>query len=211
MANLVELSCTSFVEQLASKAPVPGGGGAAALVGALGTALGNMVGSLTVGKPKYAAVEEDILALQTKATDLQNELLELIDRDATAFEPLARAYSLPSATAEQQAYKAQTMETHLRACAAVPLKIMEASCAAIDLHEAFAAKGAAIALSDVGVGVILCKAALQGASLNVFINTKSLLDRASAAKLNAQAQALLDAYLPKADAVYARIAARFEE
>ena len=88
-------TCEEFVEVLASNAPVPGGGGASALVGAIGMALGNMVGSLTVGKKKYADVQEDIIALKAKADALQKEFLTLIDRDAEMFEPLSRAYGLP--------------------------------------------------------------------------------------------------------------------
>ena len=87
--------CDEFVEVLASKAPVPGGGGASALVGAVGTALGNMVGSLTVGKKKYADVEEEMYALKEKATALQKDFLRLIERDAEVFEPLARLTACP--------------------------------------------------------------------------------------------------------------------
>ena len=94
---------------LASKAPVPGGGGASALVGAIGTALCNMVGSLTVGKKKYAAVEAEISGLMEKATELQNALLELIEKDAEVFEPLSRAYGLPKETEEERAEKARVM------------------------------------------------------------------------------------------------------
>ena len=91
-------TCTEFVEVLASKAPVPGGVGASALVGAVGTALGNMVGSLTVGKKKYADVEADIIALKEKATALQADFLRLVEADAEAFEPLAKAYGMPTST-----------------------------------------------------------------------------------------------------------------
>ena len=83
--------CNEFVDVLGSKAPVPGGGGASALVGAVGTALGNMVGALTVGKKKYADVEEEMKELMAKATTLQDELLHLIERDAEVFEPLSKA------------------------------------------------------------------------------------------------------------------------
>ena len=95
--------CNEFVEVLASKAPVPGGGGASALVGAIGTALGNMVGSLTVGKKKYADVEEEMWELKKKADELQKELLHLIERDAEVFEPLSKAYGMPRETEEEKA------------------------------------------------------------------------------------------------------------
>ena len=204
-----QLSCAKFVEELASKAPVPGGGGASALVGAVGAALGNMVGSLTVGKKKYADVQEDILALKAKTDKLQAELLALVERDAEVFEPLSRAYGLPKDTPEQQAEKTRVMEAALKEACAVPLQIMEKCGEAIELHQEFAAKGTALAISDVGVGVIFCKAAMQGASLNVFINTKYMQDRDHAEAANRRANGLLDKYLPLADAIYADVARRF--
>jgi formiminotetrahydrofolate cyclodeaminase len=204
-----ELSCEQFVEVLASAAPAPGGGGAAALVGAIGTALGNMVGSLTLGKKKYADVQEDIRELKTQADALQADLLGLVARDAEAFEPLAAAYGLPKETEEEKARKAEVMEACLRACVVVPLEIMERVGEAIDLHEQFAAKGTAIAISDVGCGVSCCRAALQAASLNVFINTMAMGDRVYAEEINARANALLDTYCPKADVIFADVAARF--
>ena len=106
--------CNEFVEVLGSKAPVPGGGGASALVGAVGTALGNMVGALTVGKKKYADVEEEMKELMAKATTLQDELLHLIERDAEVFEPLSKAYGMPRETEEEKAEKARVMEIVLK-------------------------------------------------------------------------------------------------
>ena len=207
--ELTKSSCEGFLESLASKAPAPGGGGAAALVGAAGVALGNMVGSLTVGKKKYADVQEDILALKARTDKLQAEFLALVERDAEVFEPLSRAYGLPKDTPEQQAEKERVMEAALKDACAVPLQIMEKCGEAIELHREFAAKGTALAISDVGVGVAFCKAALQGASLNVFINTKYMLDRPHAEAANRRAGELLDKYLPLADARYADVAARF--
>ena len=135
--NFSEKSCRTFVEVLASKEPVPGGGGASALVGAIGTALGNMVGSLTVGKKKYAHVQEDITGLKAKADALQGELLALVDRDAQVFAPLAKAYGMPKETPQEQAEKERVMEEALRACCEVPLQIMEKCCEAIALQELF--------------------------------------------------------------------------
>jgi formiminotetrahydrofolate cyclodeaminase len=154
-------------------------------------------------------VAEDIIALREQADALQDRLLALVARDAEAFEPLSRAYGLPSTTEDERALKAGTMEECLRVACAVPLEIMEACCEAIDLHQQFAAKGTAIAISDVGCGVVCCKAALQAASLNVFINTASMSDRHWAEEVNTKANALLDAYLPKADEVFSGVAARF--
>lgn len=206
--EFTKLSCEEFVTKLASKDPVPGGGGASALVGAVGTALGNMVGSLTVGKKKYADVQEDILALKAKADALQQELFLLAAKDAEVFEPLSKAYGLPKDTPEEQAHKAEVMEKALKECSAVPLSIMEKCCEAIELQREFAAKGTVIAVSDAGCGVILCKAALQAAALNVFINTKSMADRAFASEIDRRADAMLETYCGLADGVYQSVAAR---
>lgn len=125
--EMTKLSCEKFLAELASKAPTPGGGGTAALVGAAGVALGNMVGNLTTGKKKYAAVEADIQALNTKADFLRKELEALVQADADAFAPLAAAYGLPKDTPEQAAHKAAVLEKALDAACAVPLEIMESA------------------------------------------------------------------------------------
>ena len=200
--------CDEFVAVLASKAPVPGGGGASALAGALGTALGNMVGSLTVGKKKYADVEAEILILQAKSDILQKELLHLIERDAEVFEPLSKAYSLPKNTEDEKAEKARVMEAALREACSVPMEIMEKCCEAIDVIEIFAKKGSVIAISDAGVGAAFLKAALEGASLNVFINTKAMADREYAQSLNDRADQMLDAYTVKAAGIFETVKAR---
>jgi formiminotetrahydrofolate cyclodeaminase len=191
-----------FVTVLASKEAVPGGGGASALVGAIGTALGNMVGSLPVGKKKYADVEGEIVSLKKKSDDLQAEFLKLIDKDAEDFEPLSKAYGLPANTDAEKASKAKVMEKALRDASATPFEIMKRCCEAIDIIEGFAAKGSKLAISDAGVGVIFCKAALDGASLNVFINTKSMTDRAYADKVNREANELIAKYTAKADKIF---------
>lgn len=209
--DFIKQSCEDFVEVLASKEPVPGGGGAAALVGAIGTALGSMVGSLTLGKKKYADVQEDIAKLTAEAGQLQKELLKLAGRDAEVFEPLSRAYGLPKDTEEQRAEKALVMEAALKEACSVPLEIMERCCEAIELHREFASKGAAIAISDAGCGVACCRAALLAASLNVFINTKSMTDRVYAGEINSRANKMLDTYTVLADEIYGQVATRFRE
>jgi formiminotetrahydrofolate cyclodeaminase len=206
--TLSKLSCEEYIAALASKEPVPGGGGTSALVGAIGIALGNMVGSLTLGKKKYAGVQDDIIALKLEADALQNELISLIQRDAEVFEPLSQAYGLPKGTEQEKAEKARVMEKALKACCEVPLEIMRACAKAIDLQEEFAKKGSVIAISDAGCGVICCKAAMQAASLNVFINTKSMEDRALSDTFNEEANSLLERYTAKADRVFAEVAAR---
>ena len=209
--DFTKMSCEEFIKILASKEPVPGGGGASAMVAAIGTALGNMVGSLTVGKKKYADVQEEIIAWKAKADILQQELLALGNKDAEVFAVLSQAYGLPRDTSEQQAEKTRIMEAALKECSDVPLQIMVKCCEAIKLHGEFAAKGTAIAISDVGVGVVLCKAALQGASLNIFINTKSMVDRDFAKRINRQAYEMLAEYTVLADDIYQDVAARFAQ
>lgn len=203
--EMMEKSCGQFLAELAGKAPTPGGGGASALVGAAGVALGNMVGNLTTGKKKYAAAEADIQALNAKAETLRSELEVLVQADAEAFAPLAAAYGLPKDTPEQAAHKAAVLEKALDAACAVPLQIMEKCAEGIGLVEEYAAKGSVMAVSDAGCAAALCKAALQAASLNVFINTKLMADRSHAAALDAKADSLLDEFVPRADAVFAQV------
>lgn len=205
-----KMSCEEFVEILSTKNPVPGGGGASALVGAVGIALGNMVGSLTVGKKKYQEVEAEIIELKSKSDQLQNEFLRLIQEDAKAFEPLAKAYSLPKDTEEEKAEKERVMEIVLNQACAVPVKIMEKCCEAIDIIEEFANKGSVIAISDAGVAAACCKAALLGASLNVYINTKSMKNRELADKLNENADQMIEKYGKKADEIFSKVQDRLK-
>lgn len=208
--DFTKYTCEEFVDVLSTKAPVPGGGGASALVGALGCALGNMVGSLTVGKKKYADVEEDIIALKEKADVLQKELLRLVEEDAKVFEPLSKAYGMPKETEEEKAEKARVMAVVLKDACSVPMEIMRKCCEAVELIEEFAAKGSVIALSDAGVGAAFCKAALLGASLNVFINTKSMTDREYAESLNLEAERMMEEYSVRADNVFNSVKERLK-
>ena len=207
--KMTDKSCEDFVFALASNAPVPGGGGASALVGAVGIALGDMVGSLTLGKKKYADVQVDIERLKERAGEIERELLNLIERDAEVFEPLSRAYGLPKETPEEQAHKAQVMEAALKEACAVPLAIMERCCEAIELIHEFAQKGTAIAISDAGCGAACCRAALTSASMNVFINTKAMTDRAYAEEINKKANSMLGKYIPLSDIIAESVLARF--
>ena len=203
--ELMNLSCKAFLEDLAGSAPAPGGGGAAALVGAAGAALGNMVGSLTIGKKKYAAVEADILIMNRRAAALRKRLEGLVQADADAFTPLAAAYKLPKETPEQQAHKAAVLEAALEEACAVPLEIMSACCEGIALAAEYAEKGSVMAVSDAGCAALFCKAALQAAGLNVSINTRLMADNARAAALNAQADAMLAEFVPQADQIYEKL------
>ena len=202
MSEFTLLSCQEFTDRLSTKAPVPGGGGASALAGAVGAALGTMVGNLTVGKKKYAAVQPEIEAAMEKMEALRLRLLSLVEEDAKAFAPLAEAYKLPSATDEEKAAKAKVMEACLRDACDVPLTIMECCCEAIHLQRVFGEKGSVIAVSDAGVGVAICKAALQGAYLNVKINTRSMKDRDYALTIDEKADKMMADNLAAADEIY---------
>ncbi len=207
--DFTKRSCEEFVSVLATKEPVPGGGGASALVGAVGVALGNMVGSLTVGKKKYADVEDEMNALMEQCKTLEKELLALVKRDAEVFEPLAKAYGMPKETEEQKAEKARVMEIVLKDACSVPLEIMEKCCEAIDIIEVFAEKGSRLAVSDAGCGAACCRAALLAASLNVFINTKSMTDRKFAEETDKKANAMIEKYGKKADDIFDSVRSSF--
>ena len=176
-----------------------------ALVAAIGTALGNMVGSLTVGKKKYADVEAEIIALQKKCDALQTELLDQVPADAEGFIPLANAYGIPKDDPDRP----RIMEEATITACKVPMHIMELCCEAIDAIEVFAAKGSRLAVSDAGCGATIVKAALQAASLNVFINTKTLQNREVAEEMNAKCLTMLDVYGKKADGIFETVKAGF--
>lgn len=191
-------SCREFVSLLASDAPAPGGGGAAALVGAIGTALGNMVGALTVGKKKYADVEEKIKCLMSRCNELQTQLLDQVAADAEGFVPLARAYGIP----KDDPNRAETLERATVTACQAPMRIMELCCDSLDVIAVMAEKGSRLAVSDAGCAAALVKAALQAASLNVFINTKTLRDRALAQEMNEKCLDMLERYGALADQVF---------
>ena len=200
--NYNEKTIKDFIQVLSSKEPVPGGGGASALIGSIGIALGNMVGSLTVGKKKYADVEEDIKILMFKAERLAEKFQELIDKDAESFAPLASAYALPKDTEEEKAERTRVMEAALETASLAPLEIMETVCEAVDIVSEFAAKGSKLAISDAGVAAIALRSALLGASLNVFINTASMQNRSLAAELEGRANEMIEEYGAKAEKIF---------
>ena len=203
--HTADQTCGAFLDALASRAPTPGGGGATALAGALGTALCTLVGNYTVGKKKYAAVEEDVKALMARAEDIRARLLAQVDADAAAFEPLSRAYAIP----KDDPGRGEVMEQCLRDAAAAPMEILRLCCQAIDLHREMLDKGSVMMLSDVGTGVVLCWGALYGAALNVKVNTKSMADRAFAEAMNREADQLVNQYWKIAEQVYETVMGRF--
>ena len=200
----MEKNIEKFLEALASSAPTPGGGGAAALCGALGIALGNTVGSLTLGKKKYADVHEDIAELNAKAEALRAGFVALVDADAEAFAPLSRAYSIP----KDDPARDEIMEPALLKAAEAPLEIMRKCAEALELISGYAAKGSALAISDAGCAAALCGAAMEAAALNVKINTKSMKNRAVADNINAEMNELLQKYFVRSQEIYNDVSGR---
>lgn len=210
MSNIPQWSCEKFVDETFSKAPVPGGGGVAALVGSIGVALAGMVCNLTTGKKKYAEYEEDIQRIIKEAETLKADLLALIDKDAENFLPLSKCYGLPAETEEEKAIKEQKMQEALLVAISAPIEIVRISYEAIKLHEELAEKGSKLAVSDVGCGVVALKAAMQSGWLNVMINLKSIHDEA-------YVKSVEDELLPKiaegeklADAIYADVVSQLK-
>lgn len=200
----MEKNIDKLLEALASSAPTPGGGGAAALCGALGIALGNMVGSLTLGKKKYADAQEDIAELNAKAEALRAGFVALVDADAEAFAPLSRAYSIP----KDDPARDEIMEPALLKAAEAPLEIMRKCAEALELISGYAAKGSALAISDAGCAAALCGAAMEAAALNVKINTKSMKNRAVADNINAEMNELFQKYFALSHEIYNDVSGR---
>ena len=202
--SLTDLSCRSFTAELAAKKSVPGGGGAAALAGALGIALCSMAGQFTVGKKAYADVEEDILRMLQEAEDIQEHLLALVEEDATSFEPLARAYKIPK---DDPTRKDAIAEATRGACR-VPFRIMEEAARAIRVLEEMERKGSAFMVSDAGCGASLCASALEAARLTVLVNTVELKGDPLAEELDRKADDMLADCLPRAQAIVQSVSTR---
>ena len=205
MEKIAQKSCVDFIEVLASKAAVPGGGGAAALAGAIVMALGSMVCNLTTGKKKYAQYEEAIQEILEKAAKLEEELLSMIDKDAEGFFPLSKAYGLPTTTEEEKQYKAETMEKCLKVACEVPMNIVRLCYDSIKLHEELVDKGSKLAISDVGCGVQCLRAAILSGQLNVIINVNSMKDREYAEKIEKECNQLVDDGVKICDEVYEKV------
>lgn len=199
---MAEQKMDEFIKVLSSNAPVPGGGGASAYAAAIGMSLGSMVANLTTGKKKYAQYQPQIEEVLEAAEKLTKELMEFMDKDAEAFEPLSKAYGLPKDTPEELAVREEIMEKALVAASETPLALMEKILEAMKLLDRLSVIGSRLAISDVGVGIQMAKAALNGASLNVFINTKLMKNTVVANSMNMRADELLTVGNKLADSVY---------
>ncbi len=195
-------SIQTFLDDLASERPTPGGGGAAALCGAIGAALVSMVANLTIGKKNYEAVSEDLEAVNAKAEALRAELTGAIEEDVVAFNSVMGAYGLPRGTDEEKAKRAAAIQAALKDATLAPLRAVKACFEVIRLSAAAAEKGNLNVISDAGVAVLAANAGLRSAALNVFINAKAIKDRDFAEKQIAEVNALLAQAAEMTESVY---------
>lgn len=195
--RLSALGVYKFTEALMSKAPTPGGGGTAALIGSLAAALAAMATNLTIGKKKFLPFEQDHLYIIAETNTLRLRLLELMEEDAAAFEPLSRVYSLDK---NSPGYAEKLTTATLDACRA-PFGMMECCCRLIVLLEELREKCSVLLLSDVGCAALAARCALESASMNVFVNTRMIPDNEEAASMSDKANAMLQDYIPRAQAV----------
>ena len=192
-----------FLENLSSKEPVPGGGGASALIGAISCALCSMVANLTTGKKKYAQYQNRIDELLPILEQLRTDLLLDIQKDADAFYPLSQAYSLDKNTPDYD----KIMEEALLTASNAPMKIVEDVNRLIPILEELEQIGSRLAVSDVAVAAAACSAALKGAVMNIYINTKSMKNRETAEAMNKRAKELSKDGVKRCDKVYEKICA----
>ena len=174
--KLKDKSCAEFTQLMASTAPAPGGGGASAMLAAMAVSLGDMVGEFTVGKKKYAEVEEELRALMARSQELRLRFLELIDEDAEKFLPLAAAYGIPKDAPGRD----EELERCLRIAIEAPMEIFRLSLEVAAILEVFEKKGSRLLISDASTGKAFIRAALEGAAINVKVNTRLMKDRAYA-------------------------------
>ena len=195
-------SIQTFLDDLASERPTPGGGGAAAVSGAIGAALVSMVANLTIGKKNYEAVWQDLEAVNAKAVALRADLIRAIDEDVVAFNAVMGAYGLPRATDNEKAKRAAAIQAALKDATIAPLRAVKACFEVIRLSAAAAEKGNLNVISDAGVAVLSANAGLRSAALNVFINAKAIKDRDFAEKQIAEVNALLAQAAATTETVY---------
>lgn len=196
-----EKTLNIFTAELASSLPAPGGGGAAALAGALSACLVSMAANLTVGKKKYAEAEPDMRAAIARCGELSSKLLSLIDRDEECFLPLAAAYSLPKDSPDYESIRHDAILT----AASAPLEILRTTAEVLPALETLYEKGSRLMLSDVGCAAALCISAAKCAAMNVYVNTKLLPGDDSARAVAEETSALLSACTERASAVEADI------
>jgi formiminotetrahydrofolate cyclodeaminase len=189
--RLTEKPLRTFLDELSGSAPAPGGGSVAALSGALGAALISMVGNLTIGKKKYADVQDEIAELLRESERLRGEFADLLEADVSAFTEVSQAMKMPRGTDEEKPARDRAMDRALKAATDVPMRVAEACVSVMDLCRPTAEKGNLNAVSDVGVGVLMAEAGLRSAALNVLINLGSIKDEAFVKENRTKLDALL--------------------
>lgn len=199
----MEMAIESYVNQLSSSSPTPGGGGTSALFGALGSALGSMVAALTAGKKKYAEYEQDIQKILAETARLNQRFLELMEADEKAFAPLSRAYGI----SKDDPARDSLLEEALKGAAEPPIQVLHTCSSLIEVLEELAIKGSRLAISDAACGAAACEAAAKAASMNIFINTKLLKDRSYAQELNLTAVTEVENISSRCEALQAQIRA----
>lgn len=204
--KLSEMGLNPFVDTLASDAPAPGGGSAAALMGALGAALTAMVGCLTQGRKKYAAYADFAAQAESRGMELKAKLLDVMDRDTEAFNQVSAAFAMPKESEQEKHARSAAIQEGLKACTETPLECMALGCEALALAHDFLEQGFnTSSASDLGVAFLSLSAAIRGAWLNVLINLSSIKDADFAESYRAKGEALLKRSLPLADAGYEKI------
>ena len=188
--RLVRMTLTGFAEETASESPAPGGGSISAYMGALGAALGTMVANLSAHKRGWDDRWKEFSDWAEKGHEVMKELLELVDEDTAAFDRIMDVFKMPKGNDEEKAARAAALEAATLYAAQVPLRTMKAALKALPVAKAMAEEGNPASASDAGVGALAATAAVRGAQLNVRINSAGLQDKAMAAKLNAEAEAI---------------------
>ena len=205
---IIQRPVATFLNELASSAPTPGGGSAAAIMGAMGAALLSMVCNVTLGKKGQEAVEPDMKAVRDESERLRARLTAMVADDIAAFDGLMAAYRLPKSSDEEKSRRAEAIQANLRAATETPLACARACAEVVDLARRAAEKGFAGVVSDAGVGVLAANCALRSAALNVYINAPSLKDRSFAAAASAEIEALLDRCARESEAVFELVRSR---
>ncbi len=201
MDNIKDIRLISFISELSSQSPVPGGGGASSLIGAVGVALCSMVANLTSGKKKYAEYQTDIENIILRTSKSISNLLRLIGKDAEVFEPLSAAYGIP----REDPGRDEILENALAVASSVPMEILKEMAGIIDVVEELSVKGSKLAVSDVGVSASACRSAMEGAIMNVYINTKLMKNRDYARQLNDEADAIFQKSAERCNIIYKKV------
>jgi len=199
---LINHPVSAFLDALASASPTPGGGSVAALSGAQGAALLSMVCNLTLGKKKYADVQEEMTYLLEQAESLRHELTALIQADVEAFDGVSAAYKLPQNSEEEKVARKAAIQQALKTATVVPMRVVEACVRVLDLCTPVAEKGNRNAISDAGVAALMAEAGLRGAALNVLINLKAIQDDAFCNEMGGKLENLLRGKPALKDEIY---------